>query len=68
MPNELEELLDRLRAWIQARDYGEQTRLAKQLGVSTKKLNHWVTGRRKPTALDALRLQAFLKTHRSKER
>jgi DNA-binding transcriptional regulator YdaS (Cro superfamily) len=64
MPNELDDLLERLRAWIKANDYGAQTRLANELGVSVKKLNHWVTGYRNPTALDALRLQAFLKKHR----
>ena len=62
--DELERLMEALKAWAAQAEHGEQRELAKRLGVSPQTLNHWVTGRRVPNLRDGLKLQAFLKKQR----
>jgi hypothetical protein len=53
-----------LRTWAEQAKHGEQTELAKLLGVPKQRVNHWITGRKIPNLRDGLKLQAFLKKQR----
>ena len=65
MADELEDLRERLRAYLAAQETrGAHQRVAEALGVSKVTLSHWVNRRRYPSARDALRLREFLQRHR----
>jgi len=65
--DEVEELLDELKAWVKKAEYGGQMELSKILGVPVQRVNHWVKGRKIPNLKDGLKLQAFLKKQRHKK-
>jgi hypothetical protein len=60
-PDEIDNLKDDLRAWAAQAEFGEQKKLAEELGVPPQRLNHWITGRKTPRLRDGLNLQAFLR-------
>jgi len=62
--DEVNDLMSELRDWAERARYGEQTALAKLLGVPKQRVNHWITGRKIPNLRDGLKLQAFLKKQR----
>jgi predicted XRE-type DNA-binding protein len=67
--DEVDDLISELKAWAEQARHGEQTELARLLGVPKQRVNHWITGRKIPNLRDGLKLQAFLKKqHRSKSR
>jgi DNA-binding transcriptional regulator YiaG len=47
--------------------HGEQTALAKLLGIPKQRVNHWITGRKMPNLRDGLKLQEFLKKQRRRK-
>jgi DNA-binding transcriptional regulator YiaG len=65
--DELDELMAELKAWAARAQYGEQSDLAKALGVPVQRVNHWVKGRKLPNLKDGLKLQTFLKIQRRRD-
>jgi hypothetical protein len=62
-----DKLLAELRAWADQAEYGEQKKLADSLGVPPQRLNHWITGRRRPRLNDGMKLMAFLRAHKQEK-
>jgi hypothetical protein len=62
--DEVDDLISELKAWAEQARHGEQTELAKLLGVPKQRVNHWITGRKIPNLRDGLKLQEFLKKQR----
>jgi hypothetical protein len=61
---ETNKLLAELRQWAAQAEFGDQSKLAKELGVPAQRLNHWITGRKYPNIEDGLKLQKFLQAWR----
>jgi predicted XRE-type DNA-binding protein len=62
--DEVDDLISELKAWAEQARYGEQTELARLLGVPKQRVSHWIAGRKIPNLRDGLKLQAFLKKQR----
>lgn len=58
--DEFDRVMAELRAWARQAEFGEQKKLAEQLGVAPQKLNHWITGKKTPNVRDGFKLQAFV--------
>ena len=61
---EVDQLIEDLKAWAERAEHGAQSELAKLLGVPKQRVNHWITGRKIPNLRDGLKLQSFLKKQR----
>src|SRR5260370_23541424 len=62
-PELSEILLSKLGYWCE-QGWGRQTETAKAIGVSPQRVNDWITGRKKMTGEQGLRLQKFLQRQR----
>jgi hypothetical protein len=62
-PELSEILLSKLGYWCE-QGWGRQTETAKAIGVTSQRVNDWITGRKKMTGEQALRLQNFLQRQR----
>jgi hypothetical protein len=62
-PELSEILLSKLGYWCE-QGWGRQTETAKAIGVTSQRVNDWITGRKKMTGEQALRLQKFLQRQR----
>jgi predicted XRE-type DNA-binding protein len=64
MADEINDLMSELRGWEEQAEYGEQSELARLLGVPKQRVNHWIACRKIPNLRDGLKLQGFLKKQR----